>query len=87
MPISSNNAKSDSGRLSPDRALIPIDDVIDNLPFIVRRDHRIVAGFARLKAATDWAADRSYSDESLFTIHTRGEIIETYRDGEAEGDK
>ena len=31
----------------PSRALIPIDDVVDNLPFIVRRDHRIVAAFAR----------------------------------------
>jgi hypothetical protein len=27
-------------------ALVPIDDDVDNLPFIVRRDHRIVAGFA-----------------------------------------
>ena len=27
----------------PGTALVPIDDVIDNLPFIVRRDHRIVA--------------------------------------------
>ena len=28
-------------------ALVPIDDDVDNLPFIVRRDHRIVAAFAR----------------------------------------
>ena len=27
-------------------ALVPIDDDVDNLPFIVRRDHRIVAAFA-----------------------------------------
>jgi hypothetical protein len=36
-------------------ALIPIDDVLDNLPFIVRRDHRIVAAFARKQAAIEWA--------------------------------
>ena len=34
--------------------LVPVD-VIGNLPFIVRRDHRIVAAFARKAAATDWA--------------------------------
>jgi hypothetical protein len=32
---------------------------VDNLPFIVRRDHRIVAAFARLKPATDWAEEKS----------------------------
>jgi hypothetical protein len=32
---------------STSKALIPVDDVVDNLPFIVRRDHRIVAAFAR----------------------------------------
>ena len=35
------------------------DDVVDNLPFIVRRDHRIVAAFARKQAAIDWAEMRS----------------------------
>ncbi len=29
----------------PGRELVPLDDVIGNLPFIVRRDHRIVAAF------------------------------------------
>jgi hypothetical protein len=37
----------------PSTALIAIDDVIDNLPFIVRRDHRIVAAFAKKAAALD----------------------------------
>lgn len=40
-------------RKEPSRALVPIDDVVDNLPFIVRRDHRIVAAFARKVAAED----------------------------------
>ena len=31
----------------PGRELMPIDEVVGNLPFIVRRDHRIVAAFAR----------------------------------------
>ena len=41
-------------------ALMVVDDVVDNLPFIVRRDHRIVAAFARKSAAEDWAQGRSY---------------------------
>jgi len=66
----------------PGRALIPIDDVVDNLPFIVRRDHRIVAAFARKQAAIDWAEMRSFSDESRFTVHTAMEVIVAYQDGE-----
>ena len=68
-------------------ALTLVDGVIDNLPFILRRDHRIVATFARLRAAQDWASDKSYSDESLFTIHTASEALETYRDGESVDEK
>jgi hypothetical protein len=67
----------------PGRVLIPVDDVINNLPFIVRRDHRIVAAFAKLRAAQEWAGDRSWSDESLFTIHTAEKVIEIYREGES----
>jgi hypothetical protein len=69
-------------RKQPGRALIPIDDVVDNLPFIVRRDHRIVAAFARKQAAIDWAEMRSFSDESRFTVHTAMEVIVAYQDGE-----
>ena len=39
-------------------ALMLIDDVVDNLPFIVRRNHRIVAAFAR----EEWAQMRSWND-------------------------
>lgn len=52
-----------------------VDDIVDNLPFIVRRDHRIVAAFARKTAAEDWARDRSWSDESRFTVHTAAEVL------------
>jgi hypothetical protein len=34
-------------RKEPGRELMLADDVVGNLPFIVRRDHRIVAAFAR----------------------------------------
>jgi hypothetical protein len=37
----------------PGRELVPLDDVVGNLPLIVRRDHRIVAAFARKAAAED----------------------------------
>jgi hypothetical protein len=49
---------------------VPLDDVVGNLPLIVRRDHRIVAAFARKATAEDWAQMRSWSDESRFTVHT-----------------
>ena len=39
----------------PSRELVPIDDAIAALPFIVRRDHRIVATFARKATAEEWA--------------------------------
>jgi hypothetical protein len=65
-------------------ALIPVDDVVGNLPFIVRRDHRIVAAFARQVAAIEWAEYRSCSDESRFTVHTAQELIAAYQDGEAQ---
>jgi hypothetical protein len=66
---------------SPGTALMVIDDVVDNLPFIVRRDHRIVAAFARKQAAIDWAEMRSFNDESRFTVHTAMEVIDAYPDG------
>ena len=60
-------------RVPTDTALMLVDDVVDNLPFIVRRDHRIVAAFARKMAAEDWAQMRSWTDESRFTVHTAQE--------------
>ena len=62
--------------------LIPVDDVVDNLPFIVRRDHRIVAAFARKQAAIDWAEMRSYTGESRFTVHSAAEVIDAFQNGE-----
>jgi hypothetical protein len=69
----------------PGTALIPVDDVVDNLPFIVRRDHRIVAAFARKMHAEDWAQLRSWNDESRFTVHTAAEVLFVFQDGEEAG--
>ncbi len=63
-------------------ALIPVDDLVDNLPFIVRRDHRIVAAFAREEPAIEWAEMRSFSDESRFTVHTAAKVIAAFQDGD-----
>ena len=52
--------------MSTSRERVSIDDVVENLPLIVRRELRILAAFARLKAVTEWATDKSYSDESLY---------------------
>ena len=66
----------------PGRELVPLDDVFGNLPFIVRRDHRIVAAFAKKALAEDWAQLRSFNDESRFTVPTASEVIVAYQDGE-----
>jgi hypothetical protein len=66
----------------PSRALVLVDDVVDNLPFIVRRDHRIVAAFARKALAEEWAQTRSFNDESRFTVHTAAEVLFVFQDGE-----
>ena len=62
--------------------LMVIDDVVDNCPFIVRRDHRIVAAFARKQSAVEWAEMRSFNDESRFTVHTAQKLVAAYQDGE-----
>ena len=59
-----------------------IDNVVANLQFIVRRDHRIVAAFARKMAAEDWAQHRSWNGESRFTVHTETEMIGAWQDSE-----
>lgn len=69
-------------RKEPGRELVPVDDVVGNLPFIVRRDHRIVAAFAKKVLAEEWAQMRSFNDESRFTVHTAAEILFEFRDGE-----
>ena len=60
---------------------IAVDDVVGNLPFIVRSDHRIVAAFAEKAAAEDWAQMRSFNDESQLTVHTTSEVLFIFRDG------
>ena len=59
----------------PGTALIPVDDVIDNLPFIVLG---IIASCTvrQAKSRPDWASERSYMDESRFTIHTTDKVVE-----------
>ena len=66
----------------PSRELVPVDAVVGNLPFIVRRDHRIVAAFARKAPAEEWAQMRSFNDESRFTVHTAAEVLFVFQDGE-----
>ena len=77
--------RGDDMRLLPKkelgRELVPLDDVVGNLPFIVRRGHRIVAAFAFKETAEEWAQMRSWSDESRFTVHTATEVF-VFRDGE-----
>jgi hypothetical protein len=63
-------------------ALVAIDDVQGNLPFIVRRDQRIVAAFAKKAQAEEWAQMRSFNDESRFTVHTAAEILFAFQDGD-----
>ena len=67
----------------PSRALVPIDDVVAALLFIVRRDHRIVSAFARQANAIEWAELRSFNDESRFTVHSASEVIEVFQNGES----
>jgi hypothetical protein len=68
----------------PSRELVSLDDVVAALPFICRRDHRIVAGFAKQSAAEEWAQSRSWNDESKFTVHTAAEVINSWQDGKPE---
>ena len=65
----------------PSRELVPIDDVVANLPFIIRRDHRIVAAFARKQPAIDWTELRSINDESRFTVHKPKTSLTSFRTG------
>jgi hypothetical protein len=71
-------------RKSDSTELVPIDDVVSNLPFIVRRDHRIAAAFAKQSHAVDWAQTRSFDDESRFTIHTASKVIDIFQDGNSQ---
>ena len=66
----------------PSRALVTVDDVVAACPYIVRRDNRIIATFAKKALAEEFAQGRSWNDESEFVVHTASEIIVSYRDGE-----
>ena len=48
----------------------------------MRRDHRIVAAFAKKALAEDWAQMRSFNGESRFTVHTAAEVLFVFQDGE-----
>jgi len=68
---------------SESRELVPIDDVTANLPFIVRRDNRIVAAFAKQSHAIEYAQNRSWNDESHFVVHTAQAIVDEFQDGDS----
>ena len=66
----------------PSRALVPVDDVVAACPYIVRRDERIIATFAKKTLAEEFAQGRRWNDEIRFMVHTASEVIVRYRDGE-----
>jgi len=65
----------------PAQRPIPVEDAAEHLPYIVRRDSKLAAAFARKELAIEWAELRSYNDESDFTVHTATAVIAVYRNG------
>jgi hypothetical protein len=63
-------------------SLVRIDSVLDAFPYVVTRDDRIVAAFARKVAAENWARDRSWADESRFAVVSAGKEVMAYQHGE-----
>ncbi len=61
---------------------IPAEEAVEELPYLVRRDNRLVAAFARKDHATEWAEMRSFNDESRFTVHTATAVLAVFKDGE-----
>ena len=61
---------------------VPVEEAVEHLPYLVRRDARLAAAFARKDHAEDYARDRSYNDESKFTVHTATAVLDVYRDGD-----
>jgi hypothetical protein len=59
-----------------------VEEAVEQLPYIVRRDNRLAAAFARKDHAEDYAQTRSYNDESRFTVHTATAILAIYQDGD-----
>ena len=60
----------------PSRALVPVDDVAGNLPFIVRRDHRIVAAFAKKAAAEQPAWNANNTSLAVCTVNRLSSLNE-----------
>jgi hypothetical protein len=58
-----------------------IEEAVEELRYVVRRDARLAAAFAKKQHAEDYALMRSYNDESTFTVHTATAILFVYRDG------
>ena len=71
------------GRIAPQPKApqMPVDEAAEMLPYIVRRDSRLAAAFARKDHAEEYAQMRSYNDESDFTVHTATAVIAVYRNG------
>ena len=67
---------------APAAPQVPVEEAVESLPYLVRRDTRLAAAFARKEQAIEWAELRSYNDESKFTVHTERAILAVYRDGE-----
>ena len=65
----------------PGGELMVIDDVVANLPFIICRDHRIMAAIARKQPAIDWAQLRSFNDEPRFTCIRPKRSLTSFRTG------
>jgi hypothetical protein len=72
------------GRISPQPKApqMPVEEASEVLPYIVRRDAKLAAAFARKDHAEEYAQTRSYNDESSFTVHTATAVIAVYRDGD-----
>jgi hypothetical protein len=70
-----------TARKEPSRALVPVDDVVAACPYIVRRDERIIATFAKKTLAKEFAQGRSWNDECRFTVHTAAEVLNVFQDG------
>jgi hypothetical protein len=66
----------------PSNRSIPVEEAAEVLPYVVRRDNKLSAAFAKKEHAEDYARDRSYSDESTFVVHTATAVLYVYRDGD-----
>ena len=71
------------GRIAPQPKApqMPVEEASEVLPYIVRRDSKLSAAFAKKDHALEYAETRSYHDESSFTVHTATAVLAVYRDG------